>query len=71
MSDQTFAQLRQLLGFGVVRLKLLLAIRREACLDCPGWSGEFRATIGPQGQVKAAAIRSLEEVRVDDEHTLS
>lgn len=53
-------------GFGVVRLKLLLAISRAPELDRPGWSGTFQATIGATGQVKARAHEALGEVQLDD-----
>jgi hypothetical protein len=55
------------LGFGLVRLKLLLALSREACLDTPGWSGEFVANIGARGQVKAGVRAALREVRIEEE----
>jgi hypothetical protein len=56
VNDLTFVQLRHALGFGVVRLKLLLAIRRLPELDHPGWRGQFRAEIGKDGQVKAGCL---------------
>jgi len=53
-------------GFGIVRLKLILALCRSPELDRPGWSGTFQATVGASGQVKARAHESLGEVQLDD-----
>ncbi|MGI9146918.1 MAG: hypothetical protein ACR2IK_10265 [Chloroflexota bacterium] len=52
--------------FGVVRLKVLLALHRAPELDEPGWSGAFTASIGSNSQVKAAAQHALQEVRLED-----
>jgi hypothetical protein len=53
--------------FGLVRLKLLLALCRSPELDIPGWHGVFTAQVGPQGQVKARAHEALGEVRLDQD----
>ncbi|HEY8694847.1 MAG TPA: hypothetical protein VIR57_19125 [Chloroflexota bacterium] len=53
-------------GFGMVRLKLLLALTRSPELDTPHWHGQFHAEIGAQGQVKAAAHQALGEVRLEE-----
>jgi len=66
VTSSTFVDLRHTLGFGIVRLKLLLAIRREPGLDTPGWSGRFIADIGPHGQVKAALEPAKREVTLED-----
>jgi hypothetical protein len=66
VAEQTFAQLRHMLGFGVVRLKILLALRRETCLDYPDWQGRFVAEIGKHNQVKAGVEPARLEVMFDD-----
>jgi hypothetical protein len=53
--------------FGMVRLKLLLAIARSPELDQPGWNGNFSASIGGNGAVKTAAHPAQREVRLDNE----
>lgn len=58
--------MRHALGFGLVRLKLLLAIRRETCLDSPGWSGRFIAEIGPLGQVKVGLEPAKREITLEE-----
>jgi len=52
--------------FGIVRLKLLLALCRSPELDTLHWHGMFTASIGPNQQVKAAAQRSPHEIRLED-----
>ena len=52
--------------FGIVRLKLLLALCRSPELDSLHWHGVFQATVGPNQQVKAAAHRSPHEIRLED-----
>jgi hypothetical protein len=66
VAEQTFAQLRHLLGFGVVRLKILLALQRQECLDYPDWRGRFVAEIGHRGQVKAGVEPAKQEVTFDE-----
>jgi hypothetical protein len=69
----TFTDLRKLLGFGVVRLKVLWALTQEPCLDEQDWSGEFVVMIsrnegrtGSRGRfVKWAVRRALREVEVE------
>jgi hypothetical protein len=51
----------------VVRLKLLLAIQREVCLDTPGWEGRFVAEIGGHSQVKTQVQRAPQEVTLDED----
>jgi hypothetical protein len=50
-----------------VRLNLLLTLQGETCLDVPGWSGEWRATVGGTGQVKTGVVQALKEVRLEEE----
>jgi hypothetical protein len=66
VAEQTFAQLRHMLGFGVVRLKILLALRRETCLDYPDWRGRFVAEVGHGSQVKAGVEPARQEVTFDE-----
>ncbi len=64
---RTFAQLRQLLGFGPKRLKILLALIGSGEIDGPDWHGEFRAAVGPRGEVKSAAQRALREIHIPED----
>jgi hypothetical protein len=66
VAEQTFAQLRHLLGFGVVRLKILLALQRQQCLDYPDWQGRFVVEIGKHSQVKAGVEPARREVTFDE-----
>jgi hypothetical protein len=62
VAEQTFAQLRHMLGFGVVRFKIFLALRREVCLDYPDWRGRFVVQVGHRGHVKAGVEPELRDV---------
>lgn len=66
LSQHTFTELRQLLGFGPKRLKLLLFLAQHPELDEQGWYGDLRANVDGSGSVKAAVHPGLREVRQEE-----
>lgn len=63
---RTFTEMRASLGFGVRRLKILLALRQLPELDDPDWQGTLTYHLGPRGQVACDPHRTPREIRVPE-----